>query len=155
MCSILFKTLQYWPDQIRYQGDIWGYLGDVLGISGDILGRVAKCQIFYTDKNLSSNFSPKTRNLRLIRFRDKMRKSWSIQVVARFVCYVRRPIGYLHRIWVECKCGLNHLHPSYQAHCPVDQVDAPKKCHSRFLERKHNQSEFNCSLSGKKCCSLL
>ena len=51
------------------------------------------------------NFTPKTRNLRLICIRDKTRKSWSIQVVVGLVCYVRRPIGYLHRILVECKCA--------------------------------------------------
>ena len=67
-------------------------------------GRVVKCQIFYTDTNLSSKFTPKTRNSRLICFRDKTRKSWSIEVVVGLVCYFRRPIGYLHRIWVEWKC---------------------------------------------------
>ena len=35
--------------------------------------RVAKCQIFYTDKNLSSKFTPKTCNSRLIHFRNKTR----------------------------------------------------------------------------------
>ena len=37
----------------------------------DTFDRVAKCQIFYTDKNLSSKFYPITRNSRLICFRDK------------------------------------------------------------------------------------
>ena len=73
--------------------------------------RVAKCQIFYTHKNLSSKFTPKTRNSRLICFRDKMRKSWSIQVVVGLVCYVRCPIGYLQRICVECKCAWVEITP--------------------------------------------
>ena len=61
---------------------------------------------FFTQiKILVQNFTPKTRKSRLICFRDKTRKSWSIQVVVGLVCYVRRPIGYLHRIWVECKCA--------------------------------------------------
>ena len=49
------------------------------------------------------NFTPKTRNSRLICFCDKMRKPWSIQVVVGLVCYVRRPIEYLQQIWVRWK----------------------------------------------------
>ena len=63
-----------------------------------------KVKFFTQTKILVQNFTPKTRNLRLICFRDKTRKSWPIQVVVGLVCYFRRPIGYLHRIWVECKC---------------------------------------------------
>ena len=66
--------------------------------------RVAKCRFFYTDKIWVQNFTLKTRNLQLICFCDKTRKFWSIQVIVGLVCYVRRPIGYLHRNWVESKC---------------------------------------------------
>ena len=51
------------------------------------------------------NFTPKTRNSRLICFRDKTRKSCSIQVIVGLVYYVRCLFEYLHRIWVECKCA--------------------------------------------------
>ena len=67
---------------------------------------------FFTQtKILVKNFTPKTRNSRLICFRNKTRKSWSIQVVVGLVCYVCYPIGYLHRIWVECKCALVEITP--------------------------------------------
>ena len=66
--------------------------------------RVAKCQFFTQTKIWIQNFTPKTCNSQLICFCDKTRKSWSIQVVVGLVCYGHRPIGYLHRIWVECKC---------------------------------------------------
>ena len=50
------------------------------------------------------NFTPKTRNSRLIFFATKrVYKCWSIQVIVGLVCYVCCPIGYLHRIWVKCK----------------------------------------------------
>ena len=66
---------------------------------------------FFTQTQiLVQNFTPKMRNSQLICFCDKTRKSWSIQVVVGLVCYVRHPIGYLHRIWVKClhvyKCAL-------------------------------------------------
>ena len=57
------------------------------------------------------NFTPKTRNSRLICFCNKTRKSWSIQVVVGLVCYVRCPNGYIHRIWVECKCAWVKITP--------------------------------------------
>ena len=52
------------------QLNVWSFLDSLtFGL------RVAKCQILYTDKNLSSKFTPKTRNSWLICFRDKTRKS--------------------------------------------------------------------------------
>ena len=73
--------------------------------------RVAKCQFFTQIKIWVQNFTPKTRNSQLICFCDKMRKSCSIRVIVGLVCYVRRPIEYLHRIWVECKCGWVNIIP--------------------------------------------
>ena len=67
---------------------------------------------FFTQTKIwVQNVTPKTRNSQLICFRDKTRKSWSIQVVVGLVCYVRHPIGYLHRIWVECKCAWVKITP--------------------------------------------
>ena len=50
-------------------------------------------------------------NLWLICFHDKKRKSWSNQVLVGLVCYVQRPIGYLHRIWVKDKRAWDKITP--------------------------------------------
>ena len=69
-------------------------------------------KFFTQTKILVQNFTPKMRNSRLICFCDKTRKSWSIQVVVGgLVCYVCCPIGYLHKIWIECKCALVEITP--------------------------------------------
>ena len=62
---------------------------------------------FFTQTKIwVQNLTQKTRTSRLICFRDKTRKSWSIQVIVGLVCYVHCPSGYLVRIWVECKCAI-------------------------------------------------
>ena len=76
-----------------------------------VLPELQNVNFFTQIKIWVQNFTPKTRNLRLICIRDKTRKSWSIQVVVGLVCYVRCPIGYLHRIWVECKCAWVKITP--------------------------------------------
>ena len=61
---------------------------------------------FYTNKNLSSKFTPKTRKSRMIGFCDKMRKKTGVCVHTSIqnIMFLSAPNIYtnLHSIWVKC-----------------------------------------------------
>ena len=94
--------------------NVWSFLDSLtFGL------RVAKCQILYTDKNLSSKFTPKTRNSWLICFRDKTRKSgqskslldWFASFVVQLDIFIEFGLNvnvpglkspHWNRIWAKC-----------------------------------------------------
>ena len=96
------------------QLNVWSFLDSLtFGL------RVAKCQILYTDKNLSSKFTPKTRNSWLICFRDKTRKSgqskslldWFASFVVQLDIFIEFGLNvnvpglkspHWNRIWAKC-----------------------------------------------------